>query len=291
MENHCYTCSIIMRCNEIYQQLVSAFTLDVSVSEKRATILWLMQDKLGVSEAEILAGKELKTSPVEFVNEIQRLNREEPLQYILGKAEFYGREFEVNPSVLIPRPETELLVQHVIDQMRKSTVGTLLDVGTGSGCIAIILALELPTFKVVATDVSSSAVELAKRNANSMGVEIQFMLHDILKDELQMPLLDVVVSNPPYILKKEAGTLKRNVLAHEPGLALFVPDDDPFIFHRTIAEKAKKSLKPGGLLIMEINENFGDGTAAVLQASGYSDAKTLKDLDNKDRFVSGHTSG
>ena len=149
MENHCYTCSIIMRCNEIYQQLVSAFTLDVSVSEKRATILWLMQDKLGVSEAEILAGKELKTSPVEFVNEIQRLNREEPLQYILGKAEFYGREFEVNPSVLIPRPETELLVQHVIDQMRKSTVGTLLDVGTGSGCIAIILALELPTFKEI----------------------------------------------------------------------------------------------------------------------------------------------
>jgi release factor glutamine methyltransferase len=276
-----------MTASQIHHHLVKALTLKVSEEEKRAMILWLMHEKLGLSRTDILTGKETNATTAQFDEALRRLNLEEPLQYILGKAEFYGRTFEVNPSVLIPRPETELLVQYILDAVGKSTKGTLLDICTGSGCIAITLALELPGLDVRATDVSSAALEVARRNATSLGANIQFERHDILKEPLPTNRLNVVVSNPPYIPNSEAETLKENITAHEPRLALFVPDEDPLLFHRTIAQKAMKSLNPGGLIIMEIHENFGTKTAAVLQVLGYSDVKILKDLDSKDRFVSG----
>jgi release factor glutamine methyltransferase len=276
-----------MQSHVLYQSLVRSLTLPASAGEKQAMIRWLLEERLGLQATELLSGKDVPVSVDQFEDDIGRLNREEPLQYVLGVAEFFGRRFLVNPAVLIPRPETELLVRYILGAIGNKQEVVLLDLGTGSGCIATTLALELPSSNVHAADINPAALEVAKENAQRLGATIQFHLHDILKDKIPVKApVDVVVSNPPYIRRGEAGLLARNVIAFEPANALFVPDDEPLLFHQAIAQNALTALRPGGLLVMEINEALGKETFQLVKQAGYSDAAIHRDLDGKDRFIS-----
>ncbi len=279
---------MIVDSKRLFQQLLRDFTTDDSQAEKEAVLVWLLGSKLGLSRAEIMAGKNVRIDQSLLDQFMHRLNNHEPLQYVLGEAEFYGRKFMVNPAVLIPRPETELLVRLVVDHFldNKQKI-RLLDIGTGSGCIAITLALELHSSTVFATDISSDALDIAKENAKQLKAKVQFDVHDILNDSISMGPLDAVVSNPPYILENEKPLLEKKVVEYEPAQALFVPDSNPLLFHTAIAEKARQSLKPGGLLLTEINESLGKETAALFRSFGYTDVKIIKDLDGKDRVVIG----
>lgn len=263
---------------------MNALTLSADEGEKRSMILWLLEERLGLSSADVLAGKPTEHDPSECADAIKRLNTNEPLQYILGYSWFYGRRFDVTPDVLIPRPETELLVQSVIDHLGKAFKGSLLDIGTGSGCIAVTLALELPKATIFATDVSTKALTVAQRNADLLNASVTFLDHNIMVDPIT-DQLDAMVSNPPYIREREKATMGINVTDFEPHGALFVPDTDPLIFHRTIAQKAMTALKPGGLLAMEINEALGEETVKAINEAGFVAIELHSDLDKRDRFV------
>ncbi len=279
---------MIFDSKQLFQQLLRNLTTDDGREEKEAILLWLLESKLALSRAEIMAGKKVRADQSLFDQIVFRLNNHEPLQYILEEAEFYGRKFRVDQSVLIPRPETELLVKMVVDHFQDSKQEIrLLDIGTGSGCIAITLALELPSATVIATDIRSDALGVAKENAKRLTANVQFQLHDILNDTISMGPLDAIVSNPPYILENEKTFLQKKVVDYEPARALFVPDSNPLLFHRAIAEKARQSLRKGGLLLTEINERLGNDTAVLFESLGYADVQILKDLSGKDRIVIG----
>jgi release factor glutamine methyltransferase len=220
----------------------------------------------------------------------QRMASGEPLQYIIGKAWFYNREFKVSPDVLIPRPETEVLVSEALSGSRPSRV---LDLCTGSGCIAWTLALEMPGTEVVAVDVSyealkvASSQEFSREMAKTGALAPEFIQSDVLAEELGPAIegkFDILVSNPPYVMNKEKELMRVNVLDHEPHLALFVPDDDPLLFYRAIAGHASRFLSPEGFGLVEINEALGEETADVFRASGF-EARVIRDLSDKDRFV------
>lgn len=262
-------------------------TLEETVEEKKAILFWVIEHELKLSKTDVMLGKKVHVNQEVIAKLIQRINEQEPIQYILGEAWFYGRKFTITPSVLIPRPETEILVKTVVDRFRGKKALTILDIGTGTGCIAVTLVLELSGTKVIATDISSKALSVARQNADQLQASVQTEIHDILNQSLSFGQIDVVVSNPPYVLNKEKNTMKRNVAAFEPHNALFVPDTNPLLFHRAITEKAKPSLKPGGFLMMEINEQFGSETISLLLAHGFTEVKIIKDLDAKDRFVYG----
>ncbi len=271
----------------LFRQLVMELTVEESQDEKEAMVFWILEHELGLSRTEVLSGRELMTNDSAITGIMQRVNQGEPLQYILGEAQFYGRKFMVGRGVLIPRPETELLVKSVVDHFKDHPQNpSILDIGTGSGCIAITVSLELPPAFVHATDVSPAALEIARKNSERMHAKVQLHHHDILKNALTFGPLDVVVSNPPYILERERPALATNVVDHEPGGALFVPDNKPLQFHIAIATKARDALKRGGLLITEINERKGRDTAALFESLGYIDVNILNDLDGKNRFVS-----
>lgn len=219
-------------------------------------------------------------------NALSRLVKGEPLQYILGVAEFYGKQFEVNENVLIPRPETEELV-HLIINEQKGAPERILDIGTGSGCIAISLAEHFQNTEVVATDISHEALKVAQRNAKRNNVKVEFVHHDILKKDLHaLGSFDVIVSNPPYVAEEERKDLEQHVLAHEPHLALFASTDDPLIFYRQIAEKARSVLNEGGMLYFELNAMYAQDTAELVSALGYSSIQIHKDMQEKERFLS-----
>ncbi|MBL7851741.1 MAG: peptide chain release factor N(5)-glutamine methyltransferase [Cyclobacteriaceae bacterium] len=274
-----------MHSRELYDQLLQAFTRTLPEEEKRAAIRWLLEERTGLKAADLLTGKEIPLLPRHFEQELKRLNAGEPLQYILGHGYFYGRRFRVSSAVLIPRPETEWIVEKVVHHAGKEFSGSLLDVGTGSGCIAITLALELPHANVFATEVDAHALSVARDNARQLHAAVNFQQHDILTEELSFPAMDIVVSNPPYIREAERVTMDIQVTGFEPHRALFVPDDNSMIFHRVLAQKAKLILKPGGLLCMEINEALSRMTADTVRDAGYSDVTIHQDLDGKDRYV------
>jgi len=269
----------------LFQSLLKKLTLPVSEGEKQAMIRWLLEDRLGLTAAEVMLGKEVSGAWQHFDLDIKRLNEGEPLQYILGHAEFLGRKFKVNPSVLIPRPETELLVKFVKETLGPDAAGVVVDIGTGSGCIAVSLELELPKLTVHATDVDAAALTVAKENAEALGSAVRFHLHNILHETLPFESLAAVVSNPPYIRKFESAGMNKNVLDFEPHHALFVPDEDPLLFHRALARKAYISLRPGGLLAVEINEALGAETCDEFAQAGFSSIVIHQDIDGKDRFV------
>ena len=220
---------------------------------------------------------------------IERLRTKEPIQYILGTAYFYSLPFEVNPSVLIPRPETEELVDRIIADNNSSIKKNILDIGTGSGCIAITLQKKLETAHVYAVDISAEALNVAKRNAINNQVNVTFIQTDILQPEKVKKDLsctfDIIVSNPPYIKQEEKKEMDRNVLDFEPHLALFVPDHDPLLFYRHIAELGKEKLNENGLLYFEINATCGEITCQMLQEKGYHKIQLIKDLSGKDRII------
>jgi release factor glutamine methyltransferase len=217
---------------------------------------------------------------------VSQLLRQVPVQYILGNAHFYGRTFEVNDSVLIPRAETEELVQWIVADLQKPGAPgvSILDIGTGSGCIAVTLACELPGAKVSALDISPSALRMAIANASRNHAAISVIEANILQTD-ELPAFDVIVSNPPYVRQREKDAMKPNVLEHEPHLALFVPDDDALVFYRKIAALASKSLSPGGALYFEINQYLAKETMDLLENFGASAIELRRDLYGNDRMI------
>lgn len=217
---------------------------------------------------------------------VKDLRKNKPVQYILESAWFYGLKLKVDERVLIPRQETEELVDLIIKENKNDTL-SILDFGTGSGCIAIALKKHLPLADVMALDVSEGALALAAENAKANGAEVKFFKGDIL-DHSSIALesrLDIIVSNPPYVLASEKASMHGNVLEHEPHLALFVNDTDPLIFYRKIMEFSKSNLKPGGKLYFEINEQQGRAMEALAAAEGMTDIKVIKDINGKDRIM------
>jgi len=230
---------------------------------------------------EVVSGKKYER----FQKAIAKLKNYEPIQYILGNTEFYGLIFEVNPSVLIPRPETEELVSWIIDDCKERKDICVLDIGTGSGCIAISLAKNLKHAKVYALDVSEDALKLAKLNATKNEVDIEFIEADILDCDLGNIKFDVIVSNPPYVRELEKEAMSANVLNHEPHLALFVKNDDALLFYRKIAEISENILKPNGQLYFEINESLGEPTKELLANNSFNNIELKMDIFEKDRMI------
>jgi release factor glutamine methyltransferase len=220
-----------------------------------------------------------------FLKAIVGLKKHKPIQYILGDTEFYGLVFKVSPSVLIPRPETEELVDWIIKDSKEKQNISILDIGTGSGCIAVTLAKKLPNAKLFALDVSAEALKLATINAETNEVEVEFIEADILDWDFGDLKFDIIVSNPPYVRELEKEAMSANVLNYEPHLALFVKDDDALLFYRTITDVANKILKPKGQLFFEINENLGEDTKQLLVDAGYENIELKQDVFDKNRML------
>jgi len=216
------------------------------------------------------------------------LKKEKPIQYILGETEFYGLPFLVNENTLIPRPETEELVEWILESTKyeeQSTKLNVLDIGTGSGCIAISLAKNLPSAQVAAIDVSEKALATAHKNAEINKVEVNFILKNILETKVLDEKYEIIVSNPPYVRNLEKEEIKPNVLEYEPHLALFVEDNDALLFYRKIAALAKKNLSENGKLYFEINQYLGKETVGLLEGMGFKNIVLKKDIYGNDRMI------
>lgn len=276
--------SILMTNSKIlFHQLQKKITLAEDQEEIKSILYLLLEKEFGLSRTEILAEKEIKAiDTIALEKQIERINQHEPIQYILGEAYFFGRNFLVNPAVLIPRPETELLIRLIKDE--KLTAPSILDIGTGSGCIAVSLALEVPSATVHALDISDKALSIAKENAKQLRACVNFLQLDILTQSPSLTNLDVIVSNPPYVMEKEKGQMSKNVVDHEPHLALFVTDNNPLQFYQVIAEKGRQLLKPNGKIFVEINQQFGKEVAELFKSLGYK-TEIIKDMEGKDRVV------
>ena len=225
---------------------------------------------------------------IAILNALDLLKQQKPIQYIIGETEFYGLPFKVNESVLIPRPETEELVEHVLKQVDQVKQIKILDIGTGSGCIAISLAKNLPKAIVYALDVSKKALEVAKHNAELNSVDIEFIEADILNTEIIQDLkFDIIVSNPPYVREQEKIKMKANVLENEPHLALFVKDENPLVFYEAITRFAVSNLAEKGALYFEINEYLGNDMIDLLNDNNFKDIELKQDIFKKDRMIKG----
>ncbi|MFY9153773.1 MAG: peptide chain release factor N(5)-glutamine methyltransferase [Prolixibacteraceae bacterium] len=254
------------------------------------SLIFLIFEKLkGYSRTQFLmAADEVldENERLELQQIMNRLKNQEPIQYILGVTEFYGLPFYAVHGVLIPRPETEELVQWII-QENKLPNPTILDIGTGTGCIPVSLRKNIADSRIMACDISPVCIETARRNAELNGCDISIIEYDILNDlpETNFPELDIMVSNPPYVRESERQQMEENVLSYEPELALFVPDDDPLLFYRRIANFARRHLKNGGSLYFEINEAFGAECVEMLRENGFTEISLRKDIHGKDRMV------
>ncbi|HSI75234.1 MAG TPA: peptide chain release factor N(5)-glutamine methyltransferase [Lunatimonas sp.] len=262
------------------QKLQDLYATDEAISQ----VQWLFEHFLRITRKDLLLDKKITAIPEELEFAMTKLLSGTPIQYVLGKAHFYGRDFFVSPHVLIPRFETEELV-HLIIQENTLVAPNILDVGTGSGCIPITLSLEIPQSKVIGIDISPEAIEVASRNAGALKATVDFLQIDVLKDEIPTGPWDLIVSNPPYVRNWEKEAMHQNVLNHEPALALFVPDEDPLLFYRVIAGKASSNLNSGGKLYFEINEGFGPQTKLLLEHKGFVDVTIHRDLQGKNRMV------
>ncbi|KAF0238208.1 MAG: protein-(glutamine-N5) [Prolixibacteraceae bacterium] len=259
------------------------------VSEIQSFIRIIFEAVCGISFTGQIIRKNEKISLTDFEkikSVISRLKNFEPIQYILGETEFYGLKLAVNPSVLIPRPETEELVQWIIKRNWPENC-KILDIGTGSGCIALALKKQLNNVDVFGIDISENALEVAKQNAIKSNLDVGFFQADILKwKHCNWQIFDVIVSNPPYIRESEKQQMHNNVINFEPANALFVPDENPLVFYRPIASFAHKHLSDNGMLFFEINENLGSEMNEMLIESGFAEIEIRKDINGKDRMVS-----
>ena len=280
-----------MAAKTLFNYLISEITSVYEENEAKSIVYLLLEHYLNLSKTDILLDN-FVNQPFDFQDIIIRLKAQEPVQYIIGETEFYGRKFKVTPDTLIPRPETEELVQLVVSSWQ-SAVGSVaqspisvLDLGTGSGCIAISLACELPNAQVYAYDISEKVLKIAKENANRNNVNVIFEQLDILNfPPSSFPPFSIIVSNPPYVMNAEKSEMEQNVLDYEPHLALFVEDSDPLIFYKSIAEFAFKNLIIKGLCIVEINQAFGLETAELFWNQGFRYVEVVKDMFGKDRMV------
>ena len=255
--------------------------------ECEALAKWILTDIFGLSAACLYAGKDTdfsESDQLRLADILQRLKSYEPLQYITGNTPFCGLTFKVTPDVLIPRPETGELVCWIAENHLQPGL-RVLDIGTGSGCIAVSLGRMLPEAKITGWDISAKALAVAKENALSNGVEADFRQVDILAGSLPEFRADILVSNPPYVTEKEKAEMEPNVLDWEPSLALFVPDDDPLRFYRRIATVGRDILLPGGTLYFEINRMYGQDIVNMLKEAGYISVELKKDLSHNDRMI------
>lgn len=262
--------------------------------ELESIIAYCLEDFLNIKRAAISLNLETTISESELLKfnfAIKDLKNHKPLQYVLGMADFYRLKFFVNEQVLIPRPETEELV-HLIIQDNKLSAPSIIDIGTGSGCIPIALKKNIPAAIVSAIDISESAIHLAKRNAQKNEVDVYFFLKDILSPdentEQQISKYDIIVSNPPYICFSEKEQMHKNVLDYEPHLALFVNDNDPLLFYKAICDFALKNLKVKGKIYFEINQSLAPETKDLLESKGFKNVELIKDLSNNYRILRGN---
>ncbi|OXG08265.1 release factor glutamine methyltransferase [Flavobacterium araucananum] len=253
----------------------------------------ILEDKNKLRQIDLALNHELSFSEIDFViwdSLLSQLKKEVPIQYLLGKTNFYGLDFEVNENVLIPRPETEELVEWIINENSKFDKAKkikILDIGTGSGCIAISLAKNIPNAEVYGIDVSKKAIETAKRNAANNKAEVTFMLQNILEAEALKCNFDIIVSNPPYVRNLEKEEIKKNVLDYEPHLALFVEDNDALVFYRKIASLAQENLLESGQLYFEINQYLGDEMRDLLEKMNFKNIELRRDIYDNDRMMKG----
>lgn len=257
--------------------------------EARAITDYVLDVCFGLSKADIMCGavEEMTAEKTAELNKIfGRLTEGEPVQYVLGRAEFSGRWFNVRPGVLIPRPETEELCAWITADSKASGSQKMLDIGTGSGCIAITLQLDMPESKVTAWDISADALDVARENAQQLGANVNFVKQDALNAKPEGEW-DVIVSNPPYICEKEKKDMAVNVLEHEPHTALFVPDADPLLFYRAITRLAVQTLSKGGRLYFEINPIYADDTCRMMRAEGMTAVELRSDMYGKQRMAKG----
>ena len=286
----------------LLRDLISKGTETISQAfperEAREMVLMFLQHSIGITRHTHILEPSYEVSEdvaVEAMGAFERMAAGEPIQYIIGKAYFYDREFKVTPDVLIPRPETELLVREALTWAQRSGRKSMriADLCTGSGCIAWSMALELPGSEVTAVDISDGALAVASgqkfegvMGAPDGSVAPKFIKADVLASPPDgLGCYDMILSNPPYVMESEKALMRKNVLDHEPWLALFVSDDDPLIFYRAVAAWAKGLLNPGGLCLVEINEALGAETAQVFVEAGFHDVEVIQDLNSRDRFV------
>ena len=257
----------------------------ISEGEASALAFMLIEETTQLSKAQILTSDCDGTDADSLLSMAQTIASGTPIQQVLGYAYFCGLKLKVTPSVLIPRPETEELVRWVVDE--SPAPRSILDIGTGSGCIAIALAKALPQTRLTAIDISDEALAVARENAKMHDADIDFIQADILNPNpyLANNRFDVIVSNPPYICNKEADEMEKNVLNHEPHVALFVPDDDPLLFYRAIAEKTLTMLTPDGTLFFEINRLYAQELTTMLQSMGFSNIVVRQDQFNNPRML------
>ena len=277
-----------------YTQLVSRLAGVYPPGEARAVARVLLEDAFGITLADVYAGKVREFSPHELErlhSMADRLEKGEPVQYVAGTAQFGGLTFEVSPGVLIPRPETLELVEWAAgDFSTRTGKGNrhmrVLDIGTGSGCIAVTMAVRLAGAQVTAVDISEKALGVARRNAARNGVQVEFAVCDILSPGADIAgNFDVIMSNPPYVCRSERAGMHRNVLDYEPHEALFVDDTDPLVFYRAIARVAAAHLVPGGAVYVEINRRFGRETADVFSAAGFASVELRNDSAGNPRMI------
>lgn len=298
-----------------YEELWHRLTHIYDAGEAKAIVRWVLDVRFDMSWTDILCGKVTELSAhdqTELEKIMLRLEKGEPVQYIIGVADFCGRQFHVEPGVLIPRPETEELCRWILASDKHGQTRTvqeiphqsdnevrvsqsqsdanILDIGTGSGCIAITLALELPDAKVTAWDISDDALRIASANAKALSASVNFQHHDALDSSLftlhsSLPSWDLIVSNPPYIQPIECDEMAKNVLDYEPQIALFAPEDNPIVFYQRIGDYAWQHLNPGGLLFFELNPLTADQVCDSLRTTGFMEIEIRKDQFGKNRFL------
>jgi release factor glutamine methyltransferase len=272
--------------------LSTQYLNEKGIESARTNAELLLANIIGCKRLELYLSFDRPLSETElqkYREHIKRRGSFEPLQYITGEVEFYGLELKVNPSVLIPRPETELLVENILNQFPKEKKLIILDIGCGSGNIAIALASNLPTAKIVSTDVSAEALKVAEENSKGHNVSgrIKFVKHNILKNDLNnFPLFDIVVSNPPYVSKESFSSLQREIKDFEPGVAV-TDDSDGCTFFRTIAEKARAKLKEDGKLFFEVAQGQSEEVMHIMTKNNYKNIGVIKDYQNIDRVIFG----
>jgi release factor glutamine methyltransferase len=281
-----------MRIRNYRSQFIQTITPIYDATEAESFFYLILEHRHQMKRVDLALHPEIEFSEIQLqdYNDIlKKLEQQIPIQYILGTTSFYGLEFEVNENVLIPRPETEELVSWILSNHDPSSHLQILDIGTGSGCIAIALAKNLPNAQVFAIDVSKKALATARNNAKSNEVNVNFIQRDILNTQILEQQFDIIVSNPPYVRNLEKAEIKQNVLEHEPHLALFVEDQDALIFYRKIADLAHHYLKPDGQLYFEINQYLGKEMLDLLQEKRFNAVELRKDIYENDRMIFGKT--
>ncbi|MBN2173706.1 MAG: peptide chain release factor N(5)-glutamine methyltransferase [Bacteroidales bacterium] len=258
--------------------------------ESNELLFVLFESLLGLKKSDVILNPQLRVSESELLVihfAVKDLKNYKPIQYITGRTDFYDLTFNLNSNVLIPRPETEEMVDIIIKNLREKPVKTILDIGTGSGCIAIVLKKYFPRASVTAIEKYQSAIQVAKENAVSHGVQIKFRLQDFLQKVQwdKLGCFDLIVSNPPYVREFEKVAIQKNVMDYEPSSAIFVKDDDPLVFYKAIRDFAGDYLNENGSVFCEINQNLGNETMKVFENLHYRNIDVRKDLSGNDRFL------